>query len=146
MTAESLLVDADGSLLIVTKPDPEGGLPHRMYRAAPGGGELTFVREFNPPVAERPFKTLFTGNVVTDLASLPGRVLLLTYDEVQEYTATDPAADLSSFPEWPHRTLPSPTLPQAEGITFAADGCGFTLASEAGSGLGSGSLGIVRCT
>jgi hypothetical protein len=144
--AEAMLVDTDGSLLIVTKPPAEGGLPHRMYRAEPGGGELTFVREFRPPAATQPFKTLFTGNVVTDLGTSPGRVLLLTYDDVQEYTAPDPAAALSSFPDWPHRAMPVPGLSQAEGITGMLDGCGYVVASEAGSAGKAGALGIVSCS
>ena len=143
--AEAMLATADGSLLIVTKPPAKGGLPHRMYRAEPGGGELVFVREFQPPPAQRPLRTLFTGNVVTDLGSSPGRVLLLTYDEVQEYTAPDPNADITAFPDWPHHRVPSPELPQAEGITSALDGCGYTLASEAGPAGKNGSLGIVTC-
>jgi hypothetical protein len=143
--AEAMLATPDGSLLVVTKPPAKGGLPHRMYRAEPGGGELIFVREFQPPPAQVPLRTLFTGNVVTDLASSPGRVLLLTYDEVQEFTAPDPAADLSTFPDWPHRRVPAPALAQAEGITSALDGCGYTLASEAGPGGRNGSLGIVSC-
>ena len=92
------MVDTDGSLIIVTKPPAQGALPHRMYRAEPGGGELVFIREFSPPAATHPFKTLFTGNVVTDLATAPGRVLLLTYDDVQEYTAPDPAAAVVVLP------------------------------------------------
>jgi hypothetical protein len=143
--AEAMLAAPDGSLLIVTKPPATGGLPHRMYRAEPGGGELVFVREFRPPPAERPLRTLFTGNVVTDLASSPGRVLLLTYDEVQEFTAPDPAADITNFPDWPHHRVPAPELPQAEGIASALDGCGYTLASEAGPAGKNGSLGLVSC-
>ena len=80
-----MLVDPDGSLLIITKP--KNGAPHRMYRGDPGGGELTFVREFRIPGSERPMRTILTGNVATDLAATPGRVLLLTYDDVHEYTA-----------------------------------------------------------
>ncbi|HEY7815518.1 MAG TPA: hypothetical protein VIC62_19890 [Nakamurella sp.] len=141
--AESMLVDADGSLLIITKP--KNGAPHRMYRGEPGGGELTLVREFRIPGSERPLRTILTGNVATDLAATPGRVLLLTYDDVHEYTAADPAADLSTFPDWPTRSLPFPQLPQAEGIAGAADGCGYVVASEAGPGGTEGSLGIATC-
>ncbi|MGS0688585.1 hypothetical protein ACVBEQ_26120 [Nakamurella sp. GG22] len=143
--AESMLVDLDGSVIVVTKPDQKGSLPHRMYTGAPGGGELAFVREFRPPAAERPSRTLFTGNVATDLASGPGRVLLLTYDEVQQYTAPDPSAPLTDFPEWPHHRLPSGALPQAEGITATDDGCGYAVASEAGPGGRNGSLTVVSC-
>ena len=143
--AEAMLVAGDGSLLIITKPDDAVAQAHRMYRGRPGGGELVFVREFRPPAAERPLRTLFTGNKVTDAASGPGRVLLLTYDEVQEFTAPDPSADVSTFPEWPHRRVPMPSLPQAEGITAAPDGCGYTVASEAGPGGDAGSLAIVSC-
>ena len=140
--AEAMLVSSDGSLLVVTKPT--GGLPHRMYRAAPGGGELEFVREFRPPSGERGMMSLLAGDVVTDLASGPGRVLLLTYGEVQEYTAPDPDADLSTFPDWPHRRLPTRTLPQAEGV--AVDGCGYVVASEAGPVGDAGSLLLAGCT
>jgi len=90
--------------------------------------------------------TLFTGNVVTDLIGTPGRVLLLTYDELQGFTAPVLAADLATFPDWSHRVLPSPALPQAEGITFAWDGCGHAVASETGPGRSTGSLGIVGCS
>ena len=141
--AEAMLLEPDGSLLVVTKPT--GGQSHRMYRAAPGGGDLVFVREFRPPAAERPLRTLVTGNVVTDLAATPGRVLLLTYDEVQEFSAPTPDADLASFPDWPHRRLPMPWLNQAEAVTGAADGCGYAVASEAGPGGGTGSLAMMTC-
>lgn len=141
--AEALLVDGNGSLLIVTKPSD--GKAHRIYRAEPGGGELTFVREFRPPEPRLPRRTLFTGNVVTDAVSAPGRVLLLTYDEVQQFTAPDPAADLANFPDWPSTRLPLPAVPQAEGITANDGQCGYTVASEAGPGGRAGALGIVRC-
>ncbi len=143
--AESMLVNPDGSVIVVTKPDQKGSPPHRMYIGAPGGGELAFVREFRPPAAERPLRTLFTGNVATDLASGPGRVLLLTYDEVQQYTAPDDSAPLTDFPDWPHRRLPLVAQPQAEGIAATDDGCGYAVASEAGPGGSNGSLTVVSC-
>lgn len=141
--AEAMLVDTSGSLLIVTKPSD--GKPHHIYRGDPGGGELTFVREFRPPEPAIPMKTLFTGNVVTDAAAAPGRVLLLTYDEVQMFVAPDPAAEIADFPDWPHTRMPLPALPQAEGITAVPNGCGYTVASEAGPAGKAGELGIVRC-
>ncbi|WP_420123558.1 hypothetical protein [Nakamurella sp.] len=141
--AESMMVTPDGSIIVVTKP--RNGAPHRMYRGRPGGGDLEFVREFAVPGSPRPMRTILTGNVATDLAATPGRVLLLTYDDVHEYTAPDPAADPSTFPDWPSRSLPMPPLPQAEGIAGASDGCGYVIASEAGPGGTAGSLGIATC-
>lgn len=144
--AEAMLVDSDGSLIVVTKPAAAAGaLAHRMYRGEPGGGELVFLREFSPPASQRPVKTLFTGNVVTDLAATPGRVLVLTYDDVHEYRAPEPGAELSTFPDWPHRALLMPAVPQAEGITGSADDCGYTVAAEAGPVGSTGWLGIVTC-
>ena len=72
-------------------------------------------------------------------------MLLLTYDEVQQYTAPDPAAPLIDFPDWPHRRLPLDSQPQAEGITATDDGCGYAVASEAGPGGSNGSLTVVSC-
>jgi hypothetical protein len=141
--AESMMVAPDGSVIVVTKP--RNGAPHRMYRGEPGGGTLSFVREFALPGSPRPMRTILTGNVATDLAATPGRVLLLTYDDVHEYTAPDPAADPTTFPDWPTRSLPFPPLAQAEGIAGAPDGCGYVVASEAGPGGNTGSLGIATC-
>jgi len=141
--AESMMVTPDGSIVVVTKP--RNGAPHRMYRGEPGGGALTFVREFGVPGSPRPMRTVLTGNVATDLAATPGRVLLLTYDDVHEYTAPDLTADPTTFPDWPHRSLPFPQLAQAEGIAGAPDGCGYVVASEAGPGGKAGSLGIASC-
>lgn len=142
--AESMMVAPDGSIIVVTKP--RNGAPHRMYRGRPGGGELAFVREFTVPGSPRPLRTILTGNVATDLSATPGRVLLLTYDDVHEYTAPDPTADPSTFPDWPTHSLPMPQLPQAEGIAGASDGCGYVVASEAGPGGTAGSLGIGACS
>ena len=141
--AESMMVAPDGSIIVVTKP--RNGAPHRMYRGEPGGGALTFVREFQVPGSRRPMRTILTGNVATDVAATPGRVLLLTYDDVHEYTAPDPASDPTTFPDWPNRSLPFPPLAQAEGIAGATDGCGYVVASEAGPGGTAGSLGIATC-
>lgn len=141
--AESMLVAPDGSIIVITKP--KGVAPHRLYRGEPGGGTLAFIREFQVPASPRPMRTILTGNVATDAAATPGRVLLLTYDDVHEYTAPDPSAALSSFPDWPTRPLPFPDLPQAEAIAGAPDGCGYVVASEAGPAGSAGSLGLAAC-
>ena len=142
--AESMMVGTDGSIVIVTKPEA-GRSPTRIYRGEAGGGDLALIREFTPPEPAMALKTFFTGNVAVDVSAEPGRVLLLTYDELSEYIAPDPNADLTTFPDWPHRRLLMPSLPQAEGVTGDVDGCGYVLASEAGPGGDNGSLGFVTC-
>ena len=42
-------------------------VPRRTRRR----GTVLRLREFRPPQAQRPLRTLFTGNVVTDLAAPP---------------------------------------------------------------------------
>ena len=129
-------MDTDGSLLIITKPVHKQGpvAAHRVYRAPPGGGELQLVGEFSPPDPPLALQSLVTGNVVTDAATLPGRVLLLTYDQIIEYTAPDPAAPLATFFSWPQHTLPKPEQIQSEGIAPTVDGCGYAVVSEGGPG------------
>ena len=145
--AESLLVDTDGSLLIITKPGHKQGpvAAHRVYRAVPGGGELQQVGEFSPPDPPLALQSLLTGNVATDAAAMPGRVLLLTYDQVIEYTAPDPSAPLATFFSWPQHNLPKPEQIQSEGITPTTDGCGYAIVSEGGPGGGAGSIAVVPC-
>jgi len=143
--SDAMMVDSDGSIVIVTKPY-EGKSPTGIYRGAPGGGELTLVREFTPPRPVIPLRTFFTGNVAVDVAAEPGRVLLLTYDELQEFTAPDPAADITDFPDWPHHRLPMPSMPQAEGVSGEVEGCGYVVASEAGPGGDRGSLAFIGCS
>ena len=145
--AESLLVDTDGSLLIITKPAHGQGpvAAHRVYRGKPGSGELEKVGEFSPPEPPAALQSLFTGNVVTDAAATPGRVLLLTYDQVIEYVAADPTAPLATFFTWPQHNLPKPEQIQSEGITPTDDGCGYAIVSEGGPGGGAGSIAVVPC-
>jgi hypothetical protein len=145
--AEGLLVEPDGSLLIITKPPHHSGPvgPHRIYRAPPGGGQLRLVSRFSPPDPPIALQSLLTGNVVTDAAAAPGRVLLLAYDQVVEYLAPSKTADLATFPDWPHRNLTMPRMVQAEGITPTSDGCGYAVASEAGPGGVAGAIAVVPC-
>jgi hypothetical protein len=145
--AEGLLVEPDGSLLVITKPSHHSGPvgPHRIYRAPPGGGQLRLVSRFSPPDPPIALQSLLTGNVVTDAAAAPGRVLLLTYDQVVEYLAPSKTADLATFPDWPHRNLTMPPMVQAEGITPTTGGCGYAVASEAGPGGDAGAIAVVPC-
>jgi hypothetical protein len=132
--AEALLVE-DGVPVIVTKApfDAETGETGetRLYRA-PGFTDGTLedlgaVPVPPPPVA---LQSRFVGNVVTGGDQMSGRVVLRTYDQVVEYVASDERRPLAEFPSWPARAVPSPTEPQSEAITYAADGCGYYTAGE----------------
>lgn len=133
--AEGMMVEPDGSVLIIDKPSRKGrSEPTRLYRGPAGGGDLTVLTDMTVPEPTVPLRTLVTGNVVTDATADDRRVLLLTYDQVIEYTdpAGDARAHLADFPSWPHRNLPLPASAQAEGIAATPDGCGYAVVSEAG--------------
>ncbi|GGM05625.1 hypothetical protein GCM10011594_27290 [Nakamurella endophytica] len=148
--AEALVVAADGSVVVITKPGARPGQDpaHRIYRGPAAGGDLALVRTFVPPRPASPLQSLLTGTVVTDASWSRGRLLLLTYDEVVEYRAPSPTADPASFPDWPHRELVDPGLPQQEGITATDRGpadCGYLAVSEEGPGGSRGSMVTVDC-
>ncbi len=147
--AEALMVADDGSLVVITKSAIDQRTrtvpPHRIYRAAPGGGTLQFVSAFTPPNPARRLQSLFTGTVVTDASYAKGRVLLLTYDEVVEYLAPTANADPTGFPTWPHHELPDPPMIQSEGITTEISGCGYEVTSEEGPGGSRAGLAGVAC-
>ncbi|SDO87363.1 hypothetical protein SAMN04515671_2191 [Nakamurella panacisegetis] len=146
--AEAMLVDADGSLLIITKSARnDAGVvpPHRIYRASPGGGTLTYLSSFTPPAPSRSAQSLFTGTVVTDAAASNGRVLILTYDEVTQYAAPKAGAALADFASWPHRELPDPPMIQTEGIAFQTAGCGYEVTSEQGPAGTRSAMAAVLC-
>ncbi len=147
--AEAMVVTPDGSLLVLTKSAPNGTggqVPaHRIYRAPAGGGALSFVSSYRPPPPAAPVQSLFTGTVVTDASYTPGRMLLLTYDEVIEYRASKPGADPANFPSWPHSELPAPPMIQSEGITADLTGCGYQVTSEEGPDGSRADLAAVSC-
>jgi len=142
--AEAVLVTDDGGIVVVTKPDG-GKTPHRVYRGAPGGGDLVLRTTFIPPAPRSPSRSLMVGNVVTDAARGPGTVLLLTYDQAVEFRAPSPDADPADFPSWERRPVPMPTQWQSEGISYrAAGGCGFVVVSEK-SPVSGPAIGSVAC-
>ncbi|MBM9467380.1 hypothetical protein [Nakamurella leprariae] len=147
--AESLLVDRDGSLLIIGKPesdDPRTVLPHPVWRGQAGGGALVQVGSITPPGPERAGLSLFTGTVITDAALVGDRVLVLTYDQVLEYTPPSPEAPIAGVGDWPWRRLPTPDLVQAEAISGpAGGGCGLAVASEAGPLSDTATLAVGTC-
>jgi hypothetical protein len=133
--AEALFLDDAGSLYIVTKAPfdserVETGAA-RLYRAAAfADGELEDLGILPVPEPEAPLQSRLVGNVVTGGDYLAGQVLLRTYDQVLEYTAPSPDADVATLPAWPVRALPAPFEPQSEAIAWAPDGCGFYTAGE----------------
>lgn len=151
--AEALMIAPDGDVVIIDKPATPGGkvVPHRVFRGDPGGGALRQVGTFAPPRPRVPLQSVVTGTVVTDAfydpgrGSVPARVLLLTYDQVLQYTAPGRDADPGEFYRWPVRRLPMPDATQAEGITGLADGCGYVVVSEAGPLAQSSTLATVNC-
>lgn len=137
LDAEGMLVQPDGSVLIVEKSrNDRESRPARLFHGPAGGGDLTAVAEFTVPPPTVPMRTLLTGNVVTDATADDERVLLLTYDQVIEYRDPQGRAreHLVDFPTWPSRNLPLPPSEQAEGISATPDGCGYAVISEAGPG------------
>lgn len=151
--AEAMMIAPNGDVVIIDKPATTGGkvLPHRIFRGAPGGGALRQAGTFTPPRPRVPLQSVVTGTVVTDAfygpgrGSAPARVLLLTYDQVLQYTAPGRDADPVEFYRWPVRRLPMPDATQAEGITGLADGCGYVVASESGPLAQSSTLATVNC-
>ncbi|MET3807313.1 hypothetical protein ABIB25_004336 [Nakamurella sp. UYEF19] len=147
--AESMVVDGKGSVIVITKSAADGTTgtvpPHRIYRGEPGGGELRLVASFSPPEPARRVQSMFTGNVITDAAFTPGRMLLLTYDQVIEYLAPTKNADPAGFSSWPHHELPDPPMIQTEGIAGDMTGCGYEVTSEEGPGGTQAGLAAVTC-
>lgn len=142
--AEALIVDDAGRPLIVSKaPFDETTRTTgatRLYRGGADGGELELLAEVELPEPSAPGFADLVGNVVTDASSAAGRVLLRTYDDVLEFIAPEPGADVAGFPEWPMRRVPSPAQLQSETVSFLLDGCGYATTSEL-----TGSIDAVRC-
>lgn len=133
--AEALLVDDAGTPFVVTKApfDPDSGETGetRLYRA-PGmaDGALEDLGVVDVPEPAQPLQSLFVGNVVTGGDYLDGRVLLRTYDQVLEFIAPEPGANLATLAEWHVREVPSAFELQSEAVAWEADGCGYTTVSE----------------
>ncbi len=133
---EAMLVDDEGVPHLVSKApfDADEGVTGttRLYKAEGfADGELREVAELDLPPPQQPLLSVVVGDVVTGGAVGPdGRVLLRTYDHV--LLATPPQADapLASLADWDFEEVPTPMLPQAEAVTWAADGCGYDLVSE----------------
>ncbi|RIQ20360.1 hypothetical protein [Jiangella rhizosphaerae] len=145
--AEALVVDSGGRPLVVGKAsfDRDTGETGstRLYHGPADGGELALLGTIELPEPENGFLAGIVGNVVTDASAdlAAGRVLLRTYDEVLEYRAPEPGADVTRFPDWPLRRVPPGTVLQAETVTYTVDDCGYLTTSEL-----TGAIDAVRCT
>ena len=141
--AETLLVDGDGRLLIITKAAGRHGRgAARLYVAAEFGDQrLRSAGRVRLPQPALPLAAAVVGNVVTGGDAAAGRVALRTYDAIFEFTAPDLSAPLHSFPAWPVREIPAPAEPQGEAIAYGRDGCSLFTVSE-----DSPRLSLVACT
>lgn len=132
--AEALLVDDEGRPIIISKAwfdDSTGETgPTQVFRGGGDGGTLEHLGDLELPLPESPFFADLVGHVVTAADSVPGRVIIRTYDEIYEYRAGDPDADLGTFPEWPVRSVPTPFQMQSETIAYRIGGCGYLTTSE----------------
>lgn len=143
--AEALLVDDAGRPLIVSKGsvDRSSGTTGstRLYRGGTSGGALEYLGDIDLPEPESPVFALMVGNVVTGADTLgDGKVILRTYDEVLEFQADEPGADLATFPDWPVRRASSPSQVQSETIAYRVDDCGYLTTAEMG-----GDISAVDC-
>ena len=133
---EAMLVDSEGVPHLVSKApfDAERGTTGVTRLYTPGqfaDGELREVGPLDLPPPQQPLLSLIVGDVVTGGSVGPdGRVLLRTYDHVLLGTPPRSGAPLESLADWDFEEVPTPMLPQAEAITWAADGCGYDLVSE----------------
>ena len=142
--AEALIVDAAGHPLIISKArfNSENGetAPTRLYRGDREGGQLAELGQISLPAPESGLFAAMVGHVVTGADAMDARVILRTYDEVYEYLAPEPDADVGTFPDWPMRRVPAPFQVQSETVAYRVDGCGYITTSEL-----TGSVDAVTC-
>ncbi len=142
--AEALLVDAEGRPIIISKArfDESTGEtgPTRVFRGERDGGALEHVTDLDLPAPESPFFAEVVGHVVTAADSVPGRVIVRTYDEIYEYRSETSDADLGTFPDWPARRVPTPFQMQSETVAYRVGECGYLTTSEL-----TGSIDGVSC-
>lgn len=133
--AEALIVDSEGRPVIISKAATRDGTIGTdetvVYRGGTDGGTLERVGELALPEPEDAVFAPIVGNVVTGADTLrDGRVIVRTYDEVLEYRAAEPDADVATFATWELRRVPPPPQVQAEAVAYRADGCGYLSVAE----------------
>lgn len=138
---EALMVAEDASLVIVTKdPGRRKRGAARLYTAASfDTTTLSRGRRLRLPSPGLPFAAAVVGNVVTSADSVPGRVVVRTYDALYEFLA-DESASLREFPSWESREIAAPAEGQGEAVTYGPDGCSLFTVGE-----GSGRITSLPC-
>ena len=133
--AEALLVDDDGTLVVVAKDAS-------VHAGAFADGVLEPRGVLVLPAPARPLQSLVLGVQVTAADAAPdGRVLVRTYDSVVELAPPFAGAPLADLATWTAREVPSAVEGQSEGLAVAPDGGSYTTVGE-----GAGELWTVRAT
>jgi len=120
--AETLLVDTDGSLYVITK---QAGTS-TIYRAPPGlaDGSTTELSDVGTVALET--AGLLTGG---DIAPAGDAVVLRTYGQVYLYRR-DPGSTIAATLAGPRCNGALTREPQGEAVTFSADGASYLTMSE----------------
>lgn len=148
--AEAMYLDEQGRLVLITKRPAgrKGEAVARVYRGEPGGGALRYLATLRLPAPPAPLRSLVVGDLVTDAAAVPGRVAVLTYDQLVVFTAPLPDMDSATLADWPAAAVAVTPFRQAEAVSAAPSGgspCGFVVAGE-GSKSRPGQLARVTCS
>lgn len=143
--AEALIVQ-NGRLFIVGKAQFDDATretaPTDLF-VAESFADSTLTSLGTIPLARPKFPLAadIVGNVVTGADSVPGRVLLRTYDHALLFTAPGgDEADLTDLPQWPFEEIPTDGPLQTEAIAFDSVGCAHLTVGES-----SGVVWRTRC-
>lgn len=139
--AEALLINGDGTPIIITKEDEAAkmGAAAGLYVPAAAvqnnnatGVPLKRVGEFKPPATDtaNPLSTLGRG-VITGAATSPDRkrVVLRTYADAFEWDVPDGDV-VKAITTGKPRITPLPNEPMGEAITYSADGATFLTVTD----------------
>jgi hypothetical protein len=123
--AEALLVDPDDArLYVVTKEIDSLGAVYRLDGL--GAGQVGRAVRLHGLSAPAGFAALTTGGAVHPSGT---RALLRTYTQVWEYRGR-PEQSLGAILATTPVAVPAATQPQAEAVTYTADGRGYLLGTE----------------
>lgn len=136
--AEALILDGDGTPVIITKAVGTAELYRPTDMVANNPPEqavpLEKVGEFTPPETDTPhdlFPAAVAQRVITGGANSPdgSRVVLRSYTDAFEFDVADGDV-IGAITEGEPRITPLPGEPQGEAITYSSDGEHFLTVSE----------------